>query len=195
MTNPTLLILSPELRGKVDAKVETCLEIARAKYPKFEFETPQVRYDVKNTAGGLAYGQKWLIRFNLILCYENMKHFIEVTVPHEVAHLIQRRVYGSVRKNVDGTIMTGQDGRIKKVRSHGPEWAEVMKLFDLEPKRTHSYDVSSIQKPKRRPRGSALPLGEVLLMRKRLEAGVRRLPSEAKLEFLEWLDDTVLSGT
>lgn len=186
------LILSPALQAKVNAKIEDCLKIARVKYPTCKFETPEVRYDVKNTDGGLAYGHKWLVRFNLILCYENEDHFVDVTVPHEIAHLVQRRVYGQIRKNPDGTVMLSPTGVPKKVRSHGPEWAEVMDHFGLLAKRTHSYDITSIQKPSRRARGSALPLGEIQLMRKRLEAGVRRLPTAAKRDFLEWLQEDLI---
>jgi len=195
MTDATVKLLTPALIKKVEAKVESVLELARKEYPTHTFEMPEIRYDVKNTDGGLAYGKKWLIRLNLILCYENEEHFINSTVPHEVAHLVARRVHGFFRKNPDGTDLTCQKtGKLKKVRSHGPEWAEVMKLFSLEPARCHSYDVSSIQKPARSKRGAVVQANDLGLMLRRLQNGIKRLPEVAKEDFQGWLAEHIATN-
>lgn len=162
---PKLLILSPELRKKVEARVRECLDLGEKKYGR-KFSMPEIRYDVKNTDGGLAYHQKWLIRLNLILCYENEEHFIKTTVGHEAAHLIARAVY-----NDKVLAETG-----KKMRPHGKEWREAMDVVGLEPKVTHNYDVTSIARKPRRPRGSKLRGAEADLLVHRLTVAAKRMP-------------------
>lgn len=193
---PTKPILTPELRDRVERKVLACLAIAREKYPGHEFEVPEIRYDVKNTDGGLAYGVQWLIRLNLILCFENEAHFIDTTVPHEVAHLVQRRVYGAVRRNPDGSVMLDPvTKRPKKVRSHGPEWAEVMGHFGLPATRCHSYSVASIARRPKRPRGGKVSGADLANLMRRLEGGVKRLPSADALQFASWIHALVHERT
>jgi SprT protein len=162
---PEVQILSPELRKRIEDKVRSCLDIAAKEY-KRDFEMPVIRYDVRNTDGGLAYHQLWLIRLNLILCYENEKHFIDTTVPHEVAHLVARAVY-----NDRVLAETG-----KRMRPHGKEWKEVMSLFELEAKVTHQYSVASIERKPRRPRGSKLRGKEADVLIHRLTTAGKRLP-------------------
>lgn len=173
---PEVQLLNPELRAKVEAKVKECLAKAEAKYGR-KFEMPEIRYDVKNTDGGLAYHQLWLIRLNLILCFENEKHFIDTTVPHEVAHLIARAVY-----NDKVLAETG-----KKMRPHGKEWKEVMGLFELAPKVTHSYDVTSIARKPRRKRGSKLRGQEADVLVHRLLTAAKRLPNRYLEKFMDQL--------
>lgn len=170
---PVVQLLTPELRKKIEAKITECLAIAEAKY-KQKFEMPEVRYDIKNTDGGTATFQQWLIRLNLILCYENEPHFIATTVPHEVAHLVARRVYH------DAIAATG-----KKMRPHGKEWREVMELFELPAKVTHSYDCTSIAKKPRRPRGSKLRGAEADLLVHRLTIAARRMPKRHLAKFIQ----------
>lgn len=139
MTDTTVL-LSQELRDKVNAKVRACLDIAEKEYNQ-KFEMPVIRYDIKNTHGGLAIMPSYIIRLNLILLVENEDHFINQTVPHEVAHLVNRRV----NKVPEGK---------KRLMPHGREWQAVMKLFGLEPEVTHSYSTASIDRSGRKARGS-----------------------------------------
>jgi predicted SprT family Zn-dependent metalloprotease len=182
------VIFSTELQARVNSKIEAGLVIAKEKYPKFNFEFPEVRYDVKNSIGGLAYGNKWMIRFNLILCYENEDEFVNTTVLHELAHLIQRRVFGFIKADAFGNpIRDEKTGKLKKVLSHGKEWAEVMGHFGLKPEKFHTFSLESIQKPKRSKRGSMLSANDVNSMFRRLENGIKRLPPEAKLTFQSWL--------
>lgn len=169
--NPNLL-LSEDRRKKVEAKTKECLVIAKAKY-KQAFEMPEIRYDIKNTDGGTATFRKWLIRLNLILMVENEEHFLATTVPHEVAHLVARRVYH------DKLAAEG-----KKMRPHGAEWKEVMVLFEIPAKVTHSYDCTSIQRPKRRPRGSKLRGAEADILLHRLMIAAKRFPKRHLAVFI-----------
>lgn len=125
-------LLTPELRKRVTDKVKACFKIAQKKYG-VEFEMPEIRYDIKSWCGGLAYHQRWLLRFNLILLVENEDHYIENVVPHEVAHLVNRRVN------------TPAPGK-KRLMPHGAEWKGVMELFKVVPHVKHTYDCSSIEK-------------------------------------------------
>lgn len=172
MVKPVVQLLTPELRKKIEVKIQECLTIAEARYEQ-KFEMPEVRYDIKNTDGGTATFQQWLIRLNLILCFENEAHFIATTVPHEVAHLIARRVYHAK------IAATG-----KKMRPHGPEWKEVMDLFKVPAKVTHSYDCTSIAKKPRRKRGSKLRGAEADLLVHRLTIAAKRMPKRHLEQFI-----------
>ena len=125
-------LLTSDLRKKVEDKILECFKIAEKKY-KTQFEMPEVRYDIKSWTGGLAYHQRWLLRFNLILLIENEKHYIENVVPHEVAHLINRRV-------------NKVPPRKKRLMPHGKEWKDVMALLNVPADVKHTYDCSSIEK-------------------------------------------------
>lgn len=175
MVKPVIQLLTPELRKKIEVKIRECLEIAEKRYEQ-KFEMPEVRYDIKNTDGGTATFQQWLIRLNLILCFENESHFIATTVPHEVAHLVARRVYHAK------IAATG-----KKMRPHGPEWKEVMELFKLPAKVTHSYDVTSIARKPRRKRGSKLRGAEADLLLHRLTVAAKRMPKRHLAKFIDAL--------
>jgi predicted SprT family Zn-dependent metalloprotease len=195
--NPRKL-LTKELMDKVEKRVRELLDLAAAIWPdhtaKFQ-DAPEIRYDIKNRFGGVAISggrDDWTIRLNVILCYENEADFIHQTVGHEVAHLVQRVVFGST-KNVEDK-KTGLKV-MKKIRSHGPEWRSVMVKFDLIPAVTHKYDTSSIQ-TKKRPRskrGAKLDLRQTLEMLKRLETGFRRLSAAAKRDFIARCEE-VLEG-
>jgi len=161
--NPNLL-LSEDRRKKVEDQIRASLNIAEKQY-KQKFEMPEIRYDIKNTNGGTATFQKWLIRLNLILMVENEEKFLATTVPHEAAHLVARRVYH------DKLAAEG-----KKMQPHGKEWKEVMALFEIPAKVTHSYDCTSIERPKRRPRGSKLRGAEADILLHRLMIAAKRFP-------------------
>lgn len=164
-TNPKLL-LSKELRAKTVAKLRESIKIAEKHYGR-KFELPEIRWDIKNTDGGRAHYRDYLVRFNLILCVENENEFLETTVPHEFAHLVNYIV------NYETCVKEG-----RKLRPHGKEWKAVMEVLKTPPKVCHSYDCSSIQKPKRRKRGSKLRGAEADLLLHRLTIAAKRLPTK-----------------
>lgn len=128
---PTTILLSPELRTKVEAVIEASFKTCEKHY-KQKFTRPEVRYNIRNTNGGEAWYQRNLIRLNLTFLVENEEKFLATTVPHEVAHLVARAVYTSKPHNG------------KKVRPHGSEWKEVMGVLGVEPKTKHTYDITSL---------------------------------------------------
>lgn len=191
--NPRKLLTADRMR-KVELRVRELLDKAAEIWPKHKAQfqdAPTIRYDIKNRFGGVAISggaDDWTIRLNLILMYENEEDFLHNTVGHEVAHLIQRVVYGMTKQvEENGQKVT------KKVRSHGPEWRQVMVELGLKPATYHTYDTSSIQskKRKRKPRGAKLNFAETIDMLKRLKNGIRRLDDNAKSELLGWLEARV----
>lgn len=87
----------------------------------------EIKFDLTGKAAGMAlfpHRATSIIRFNALLLIENREDFLKRTVPHEVAHVIARNIFG------------------KKIKPHGVEWKQVMKLFGAEASRCHSYDVS-----------------------------------------------------
>ncbi len=98
----------------------------------FERAMPQadIRFDLRGRSAGMvrcAPGSPPEIRYNLQLLAENEEPFLARTVPHEVAHLVVRELFGAA------------------VRPHGQEWKAVMGVFGADPSRCHDYDVSRSQ--------------------------------------------------
>lgn len=114
------------MHGQVYAKVQETLEKAKQIFGR-EFPMPKIHFDLQGRTAGSARASENLIRINPILLRENGDTFIARTVPHEVAHLITRQVYGMGRN----------------VKPHGPEWRSVMVRLGLPPTRCHSYDVTN----------------------------------------------------
>jgi len=93
----------------------------------FRIPTPEVeiRFDLRGQAAGqvrFAAPRCPLIRYNALLLRENGIRFLARTVPHEVAHVIARGVFGP------------------HIRPHGAQWRAVMDLFGADNRRCHDYD-------------------------------------------------------
>ena len=82
-----------------------------------------------STAGWLQSNKKGEpveLRFSVPICNDNPNVFIAEVPGHEVAHAIVSYLYPT-----------------QKTKPHGPEWKEVMKVFELEPSVTHSMKTKS----------------------------------------------------
>lgn len=131
------MFIPAAVKARVESKIAECLSVANKHYkPMLPFKTPVIKYDVRGTVGGYAYAGEWKVDFNSTLLMENLEHFIDSTVPHEIAHLVDHAVYGVQRKGY------------KRV-SHGATWKSVMRLFGCDGKRTHQYDVQNAQVKKK----------------------------------------------
>jgi SprT protein len=73
------------------------------------------------STAGRAFLQEGRLDFSKSLYAQNVENFLNDTVPHELAHIIAYRVYGS----------TGHDSA----------WRKVMDMLGFEPTRCHSYAV------------------------------------------------------
>ncbi|MGL5948035.1 MAG: SprT family zinc-dependent metalloprotease [Aeromonas sp.] len=108
------------------ARTEACWQQAE-RYFACAFPRAAIRLDVRGRAAGLAYLDRWALRFNPTLYAANQTEFLAHVVPHEVAHLIVHALYR---------------GRVPRARPHGPEWQAVMRqVFDCTPARTHTFSV------------------------------------------------------
>jgi SprT protein len=92
---------------------------------------PKIRYDLKGQTAGMSCFAKGYVRMNVPLAVRNREDFLANTVPHEIAHWVQRWKYGY------------RNGFGNKIRPHGPEWKRIMvQVYGLSPKRCHKYDTT-----------------------------------------------------
>lgn len=96
---------------------------------------PTVSFKLRGKTAGKAFVTRWEVRYNAVLLEENKEKFLGRTVPHEVAHLVARRLH------------TG-----RSIRPHGPEWKKIMRDFGVEFSRCHSYDVTNSTMRKSKPK-------------------------------------------
>ena len=103
-----------------------------------QFEPVQIRFDLKGAASGMfcCSSSGTVIRYNPHIFAKHYAYSLANTVPHEAAHYIVHCVHGA-----------------GKVRPHGDEWKELMRLFGVEPRRTSCLDLEGI--PLRRQRRHA----------------------------------------
>lgn len=113
-----------EVQRAAIAKVRYYVDLAK-KVCGVSIPYPQVRFGINGTNGGTANAAQNLIQFNPTLLRENVEVFMEQTVGHEVAHLIQRT-------------------RWPESDPHGAEWQQVMRQFGLPAKRCHAYDTRNV---------------------------------------------------
>jgi SprT protein len=96
------------------------LDLAKKLY-KIEIDDPIIIFSLKGQYAGKAYYiGAWMINYNFDLLKAYKKEFLKVTVPHEVAHLVEFKRFGS----------TG----------HKQNWKQIMKDFGISnPQRCHNY--------------------------------------------------------
>jgi len=111
-----------QLQSKVTERTQHLLQFAESHF-NLSIEAPLIRFDLKGkTAGMILFPRRGscTIRYNLPLLNRYGEAFINATVPHEVSHLIARTLHGP------------------KIKPHGIEWKEIMKLFHASPNRCHN---------------------------------------------------------
>lgn len=125
---PAVLLPVTDMPADLLNKVEACYQQAE-RYFSRGFIRPQVNFALRGKAAGTAHLQRNLLRFNAQLYQENREHFLQQTVPHEVAHMVAHQVYGS------------------GIEPHGPQWQSVMTVvFGLPAQRCHSYELPPVWK-------------------------------------------------
>ena len=95
----------------------------------YEISLPdvEIQFDLRDKSAGMVRFPESgnpLIRYNSLLLAENRETFLAQTVPHEVAHIVARTLYGPL------------------ISPHGIEWKSVMHFFGAEGRRCHQYDTS-----------------------------------------------------
>lgn len=94
-----------------------------------DFAAIPVLFDLRGRMAGMyrvKNGQRQ-IRYNPHVFAKYFEDNLNVTVPHEVAHYVIDCLHG-----------------IRKVRPHGEEWKNLMRLFGADDARTCRYDFSGI---------------------------------------------------
>ena len=132
------------VKEKVEQTLRKCIKLAESHYgTKFKF--PEVNYNLTGTVAGRAMTNTWTVDFNSVLLMENIETFIQRTVIHEMAHLIDFKLHP---ENFDGGITIGRNGRYRRGKRdvHGVTWQSIMRLLGADASRCHSYDVSNAKK-------------------------------------------------
>ena len=90
-----------------------------------------IKYDLK--LRGRCAGKAWPqhISLNKELLEKYPHEILDQTLPHEIAHCIQRQIYGY------------------SVKPHGKEWQFIMRLFGKKPDRCHSMQTTKVRHVKR----------------------------------------------
>ena len=94
-----------------------------------------IRFDLRGKTAGMVVfpaGKMPFIRYNPEILRHNREDFLSQTLPHEVAHLVARRIHGP------------------RIRPHGKEWRAVMTFFGAAPLRCHNYSMEQVQSRKMR---------------------------------------------
>jgi SprT protein len=123
-----------------DTALKECLKVKANIYYKMALEHYTIleevkplnfTFDLKGRTAGRAWYATNTIQINLQLARDNFNDFMEQTIPHEVAHIIARKVYGTL------------------IKPHGRQWKSVMLFFGCNPARCHDYDTQAARKTKR----------------------------------------------
>lgn len=128
---------------------------------------PTVAYDLRGHTIGMAVGGK-LIRLNPDMLNDPRytEDMIAVTVPHELAHCVQRQLY-------------------PVSKSHGWEWKMIMGILGLPPTVCHNYDTiaARTRKPTARPFTYVCDCREhkmTALIHRRIQAGRQYICNDCK---------------
>ena len=122
-----------EMQEAVKEAVKLYVDIAQNKYG-MTLNMPTIQFKVRGKVAGKAWPLAYKLDFNMVLLQENFEDMISQTVPHEVAHLIAKKLY-----------------LLDRIKPHGIEWKRVMIAFGKNPSRCHSYDTTRARQASRRP--------------------------------------------
>jgi SprT protein len=115
-----------DLQSKAIAKTQQLLRSAELHFNLPPCQ-PEITFNLRGKAAGLMvmrHNGSSTIRYNSALLQHYGQRFIEQTIPHEVAHLIARIMYGAA------------------IKPHGNEWRSIMAFFNTPAERCHRYDTS-----------------------------------------------------
>ena len=115
-------------------ETEAVIRLAETLYRR-TLVRPEVCFDLRGrTAGMVRFPRagRPVIRYNPGLLESEGEAFLKQVVPHEVAHLVAKILYGN------------------RIRPHGSEWRQIMVALGANPERCHNFDTS--REPVRRVR-------------------------------------------
>lgn len=127
-------------KARVIAQLQEGIAVCEKHYG-ITVKMPKVFFDLRGTTAGTANYRDWVIRLNPAIMMANLSEFRQ-TILHELSHLVNDIVHPEAHRPVSSRYST----RRAKRDPHGAGWAEVMRVLGLEPRRCHSYDVSTAVK-------------------------------------------------
>ncbi|MBO77924.1 MAG: hypothetical protein CME17_10870 [Gemmatimonadetes bacterium] len=107
--------------------------LLRLKYPELpEQHGIRIEYFANSRKGGyVKQGNFETIWLNSDFLNHHGQDFIDRTVPHELAHIVDQIVNGMAYTRTMRRVL------------HGPSWRAIMRDMGCDPKRCHSYDQSA----------------------------------------------------
>lgn len=120
--------MRPEQKSEILREVRNWIDTANVIYGT-DVRVDHVRFDLKGRCAGQAIrkpGDWFEIRVNPEIAVQNWAEYIDQTIPHEVAHIVQYQVF-------------------PRCRGHGRAWKRIMRAFGKEPRRCHEYDLSTVK--------------------------------------------------
>ena len=86
-----------------------------------------ILFNLTGNVAGQGYFHQAKLRYNLQLAKENLNDFLENTIPHEIIHLYQKRIYPNCK-------------------THGKEFKLIGQTLGYNTERCHSYKTESARK-------------------------------------------------
>ena len=117
-----------EQSQRISDRINSLLDVVLSLHPNQNIPPIMVTFNPCGTDAGWAKTLQYQINLNPKLFPNNVDEYINIIVPHELAHIITYHIHG-------------YDG----IRDHGPEWGKWMELFGLPANRTHNMDTSSVR--------------------------------------------------
>ena len=129
-------MVSPQVKNKIMAVVKKNIADANAYY-NLNMPIPEITFNLSGCCAGQAFTQKWLIKINPYLLDQYEDEMINVTVPHEVAHLVDYKV------NPQNFMSRHHTGRKRSL--HGPTFKFILGnvLGCKDTSTTHKMDTSN----------------------------------------------------
>lgn len=123
-----------ELKQGVERKIDNLITLTKTIYG-VDMERPTVSFKTIGSAAGRAWYARNEMELNDVLLTENGAKFIERTVVHEFAHLLDYLLHPDEFYQLAG----------QKRSVHGDRWKSIMRNLGCEGSRHHSYDLSTIR--------------------------------------------------
>lgn len=118
------------MRQQILDKVEESFKKAEAYYNRTFTRPKNIIFKRNGTVGGHSNYLKSELMFQLDFAEAYPEDFLGDTVPHEVAHYVDREMYGYTHRNGRRIV-------------HGRTWKFIMRnVYKLDPERCHNYDPS-----------------------------------------------------
>ncbi len=141
-------------------KVEACYVKCEAHYNR-TFTRPTTRFDLTGTTAGTADPRTHVLRFQPVLAAGHWDDFLNNTVPHEVAHLVDYDVNNKLEAQMQARMAAvqnqamfgnwGRRARRPKRDIHGDSWRAVMRVLGINyAARCHQYDTTQVARRKAR---------------------------------------------